>query len=384
MDIKGGKSKGPVIAGLCLGRTTGGPYKTILQFRQTLGGLIVSFSDAAEVEVVPGDGVEHLYTRTGRLTRWYRMLTRSGRRRFRELAGDPSHLESHILFRHHAWVVYREAKRLGVPYWIIPHGCLDPYVFTYRGWVKLLWMNLAGRRILRNAKYVIFSSKRELEKASCWMSGDNARVIRWPVSLSHPPRNAAVRTILRERLGLHRDARVLLWLGRLHPMKRPLESAELFAQTMPANAHLVMYGGDEAGLAERLRKIESDAPRQNVHWLGPVYGAEKDFVLQGCDGYWSYSQRENFNHAAAEAMAAALPIILSPGNDLSNDLADAGVGWMLKDDSRSTVQEALTAWASASEGAIDETGSRGRSWAAEHLSFEKFAQQLKALEGQSE
>ena len=102
--------------------------------------------------------------------------------------------------------------------------------------------------------------------------------------------------------------------------------------------------------------------------------------MRGCDGYWSFSVRENFNHAAAESLATGLPLILSPGNDLSEDLEGAEVGWLVNSDSANAARQALREWAEASDETLGDMGRMGRSWAKQNLSFECFARNLKTLE----
>ena len=68
--------------------------------------------------------------------------------------------------------------------------------------------------------------------------------------------------------------------------------------------------------------------------IGPVYGDSKYHYLFASDAYVSLSQRENFNHTAAESLSAGLPVILSPGNDLAGEIRDEGCSWSLNDVSR--------------------------------------------------
>lgn len=376
------RGSAPVMIGLCLGRFNGGPYKTIKQFQAVLGGEIVSISDPG-IARVGEDGVEHFIAKPGLVGKAFLSLSGYDEARLRMRIAKASHVQCHILFRHHAHVIWEEAQKTGTPYWVVPHGCLDPYVFTYRGLVKRTWMLAFGRRFLDDAAFIIFASTREKAKASCWLTRDNARVILWPVAIPSLARNEQDRAALRARLGLHGHPRILLWLGRLHEMKRPIECAKIFSSCMGPTSHVVFVGNDEAGLGSELGEIIQKAPHKNVHWLGPVYGEEKDKIVRGCDGYWSYSARENFNHAAAESMAAGLPVILSPGNDLNDELGGVPVGWLLTSDSTAAINGALQQWATMSDVELTALGCRARSWASDNLSYEKFEADLRVLESET-
>jgi glycosyltransferase involved in cell wall biosynthesis len=321
-------------------------------------------------------------SRSGFLGRRFLLISAADRREFGGMVEAASHVQCHTLYRYHAHLIWNECRRAQKAYWVIPHGCLDPYVFSYRRLQKMVWMKLFGRRFLRDARHVIFASKRELRKSQPWLARDNARVIHWPVDITVDSRNSGDRQQLRVRLGLPGDARILLWLGRLHEMKRPLESARLFADANLRNCHLVFVGNDEMGLGSNLREIVAGASLRNVHWIGPLYGEKRDEAMRGCDGYWSFSVRENFNHAAAEALATGLPVILTPGNDLCEDLEGAGVGWLVNSDSGNAAMQALRDWAEASDETLGDMGRAGRSWAKQFLSTERFNRNLKDLESE--
>ena len=93
-----------------------------------------------------------------------------------ELARNYDVIVCHMLFRYHNdW-----ATRLGIPYFVVPHGSLDPYVFSYRRLQKELWMLACGTRFFR-AEGVIFATQRESQKVFRGIGSDKAHVINWPV-----------------------------------------------------------------------------------------------------------------------------------------------------------------------------------------------------------
>jgi len=363
----------PLVVGIDLLPANGGAYKSTLQFRQALGANVLSFSERGKAGA-PDDGVAHLWSGGSPLDRWFLHVSQQELAKAEPLLTTADLLQCHILFRHHAHWVWREARRWSMPYWVVPHGCLDPWVFTYRRMVKLWWMQFYGRRILRDAQAVIFATRREYEKAKPWMGSDNGRVVRWPVAAAKVLRSEAARAALRLRLSLPADSRVMCMLGRLHPMKRPQEAAVLFARHAPAGTFLLLVGPEEkcSGAA-----VVGGPDR--VRWIGPLFGEEKDQLLAGCDGYWSYSHRENFNFAAAESMSAGLPVMLSPGNDLASEFDGAAVGWVLGSDDEPVVATALKEWGTLPEAQLTEMGERARAWSLSELSWERFEADLQAL-----
>ena len=114
-----------------------------------------------------------------------------------------------------------------------------------------------------------------------------------------------------------------------------------------------------------------------VHVTGPAYGDDRAAYLDAADVYVSLSHRENFNFTAAEALAAGLPVMLSPGNDLGPELGPVHCGWVL-----ATAADAAMAMAEAgrlSRQDLIAMGARGKTWAEANLRYDVFAGRLRQL-----
>lgn len=379
----GGLSRDPkvLITGLWMVPSCGGMPKTIEAFRRALDAGVVSFTDSAQLagEGSAVQGAIHVRTRRDPLGRFYSWAPAHRRVQADERAMRCDLISCHTLFRYHVHWVRSWVKRRNLPYWVVPHGCLDPYVFSYRGWQKSMWMRLVGRRHLREAKAVIFSTRREKEKASCFLSRDNGRVVYWPVTNLAPSPEArhAARAAWRRELGATEKDRLLVYLGRLHSMKRPAETIEAFLKANPTQSHLVL-AGPNGDLTNGTLQVLAGGDRR-VHVVGPVWGTRKDTLLAAADGFVSLSIRENFGHSAAEAMKVGLPLILSPGNDLTGELEEVDCGWFLLDEKQTTATDAFQAFDRAEQSELDCKGGAGRAWADRELAFERFANVLKQL-----
>lgn len=353
--------------------------QSALQFGRALGANVVSFSERGQV-AAPVEASAPLWSSGPAQDRRFLHVATHELVKTEPLLATADLLQCHGLFHYHARWVWRESRKWGMPYWVVPDGCLDPQYFSYRRTVEPWWMHVFGRRILRDAQTVIFSTRREHEKAKQWMTRDNGRVVRWPVEVAKVRRSDEARVAMRARLGLPSGSRVLCMLGQLHPKKRPVEAAAMFARHAPAGAFLLLVGPEDkcSGVAV-VEAARAAGGADRVRWIGPLFGKEKDELLAGCDGYWSNSRREVFNFTAAESMSAGLPVILSAGNDLSSEFDGAPVGWALKSDDESAVAAALKEWGSLPDSMITEIGERARAWALSELSWERFETDLRAL-----
>ncbi|HSJ30955.1 MAG TPA: glycosyltransferase [Longimicrobiales bacterium] len=344
-------------------------------FAAAVGGSILSFTrrelldSAAEADVlhVPVDG--------GLLGTAYHVPSARHTRRAEAVLSRAKLVIVHGLYRYHAqWAVAR-ARRSGIPYWIVPHGSLDPWVLSYRRLRKRAWLALIGDRALRDAAVVLLATRREQEKAAGHLQHARTAVVHWPVP-RHSRDPAAGRRV-RAALGIPTNVRVLLFLGRLHPMKRVLETIAAVAECGRSDLHLVVAGPGSPELDEAMcRQAAADAPGR-IHVVGPVFGPDKSACFDAADGYVSLSIRENFGYTAAEAMAAGLPLILSPGNDLAHEPGVARCGWLLHD--VTAAAQAIAEFAIAPPHVLSGMGDAARAWAEEQLTTERFAAAVRSL-----
>lgn len=362
--------------------SNGGLPKTMRKFGEALGARIASFTSVRHSadELAAFGEVEHVITARNRILDWYAWAGSDARRGIEATAAEADLLSCHVMLRYHAHWVRRMAKRHQIPYWFVPHGQLDPWVYTYRAGIKKLWLALFGKRLLKKAAHVIFSTEQEREKAKWFYDGPNTRVVHWPVDLIDTSAKVTARSELRAQLGLEPGARVLLYIGRIHSMKNPLKTIEALSLSGEERVHLLIVGPDGDLTAEDCRLMAAEfGVERRVHVPGPLYGDAKTGALLGADAFISLSHRENFGHTAAESLAAATPVILSPGNDLGPDLKPYNCGLFLKDDSLETAVAAIQSFANMGEKELQSMGRNGREFVAEKLSFELFQQKLEAL-----
>jgi glycosyltransferase involved in cell wall biosynthesis len=358
----------------------GGTTESVRQFAAALGGVTISFTSASLLNrCVQAPNVIHVPVPDTGIGRFYGRPGAAACQRAEEILQNADFIFCHMLFRFHNDWVRRIAGRKNVPYCVIPHGSLDPYVFTYRRLRKTLWMNSLGKKCFDGAAGFVFATQREQEKAAPHTGNRRSWVINWPVP--HPQLSApeAQRTNTRARLGIAPDERVLLFVGRLHSMKRPLETIASFGQSNVGRAHLVIAGpGDEYTVTE-IERFAQGRGVQNVHVTGPLYGQAKWDLYHAADGFINLSARENFGFTVAEALAAGLPVILSPGNDLIADIRRESCGWFLEDDTESAASRAIGSFLSAPPDHLHDMGSRGRTWARANASMDRFQARLRGL-----
>ena len=297
----------------------GGPRKTINTFAKALGAPIYSFCDGVRIRAEPlaVDNVVPIASSTIPMLRQFLVPQKEAIKCAETAIAESALVSCHMFYRYYSLWVNQMHRKHGTPYWFVPHGILDPWVMTKGALVKNTYWQLGGARFLKEAATVICATSAERDKAAAHFDLPDADVLPWPVELVNVDQRDEVRSNLRGRLGIPNDAHVLLYFGRLHPMKQPLETIRALAEAKANDTHLIILGNEDGvSLRECSEIAKICGVEAQVHVIGPVYGDEKYDYLLASDAYISLSHRENFNHTAGESMAAGLPVILSPGNDL--------------------------------------------------------------------
>lgn len=118
---------------------------------------------------------------------------------------------------------------------------------------------------------------------------------------------------LRARWRIRDDERLVLFIGRLSPVKNLEQLILAFEQAQLHEARLVLVGPQsEAHYVETLRVLI--AARQldgRVVLAGPLYDDEQRAALGAADLFVLPSLSESFGNAAAEAVAAGIPVLLT-------------------------------------------------------------------------
>jgi len=133
---------------------------------------------------------------------------------------------------------------------------------------------------------------------------DRLRLVRGGID---PAPIRAAKPIERTSLGLPRDSAMVLWVGRLDPVKGLSQLIESFGRIAgEMNAHLCLAGAGpiREQLEQKVRGLQLD---HCVHFLGPRVDVAA--LLKAADVFVFPSRTEGLPNALLEAMAAACPIV---------------------------------------------------------------------------
>jgi len=362
----------------------GGIYRSVCNFARALEGRILSFDDGRADRSGLHDErpTVRIASRPRLWNRGCHVVTPAMRAKANSQVAGADLLVVHSLFRGHAPWAARWARGQKRPYWSVAEGVLDPWALRRHSLAKQIWLARYGREFFSGAT-TIFATAREQQKAAPVLDGGRSVVIHWPVPLPRLGDREAARAAFRAAHGIPESARVLLFVGRLHPMKRPDETVDAFLRADVPDAHLVIVGMEEGVTRAALEARVPAAARGRVHVVGPLAGEGLAAAFQASDGFISLSHRENFGYSFAEALAYGLPAIVSAGHDLAHELVGPGgefpCGWLLNGDAAERAVEAIREWAAVPLPPLAALGAAGRAWVGEELAFERFRDRLREL-----
>lgn len=267
----------------------------------------------------------------------------------------------HGLWQYSSFGVWRALRGSVTPYFVFPHGMLDPWfkrTYPLKHLKKLLYWPWAEYRVLRDAAAVLFTSEEErrLARESFSLYHCNEVVVNYGTAAPDADLERAREDFL-NRFPELRGKRLLLFLGRLHEKKGCELLIEAFLALPEAavrNLHLVLAGppANDAYLAH-LRKLarkpgSNDGPEAAITFTGMLTGQLKWGAFSAAEAFVLPSHQENFGIAVVEAMACGTPVLISNKVNIWREIVADGAGFADEDD-RDGTMSLLTRWLAVSE-----------------------------------
>jgi poly(glycerol-phosphate) alpha-glucosyltransferase len=291
-------------------------------------------------------------------------------------SADLDILHVHGIWMYPSMACQRWFARTHKPYVISPHGMLDPWAVRHSSGKKKIAGWLYENKQLRNAACI---------RALCDSEAEAIRQhgLRNPIcvipngvkqpkysSTSPPPWGVQVPA----------SARVLLYLGRLHPKKGLVNLLQAWANVFrisktPNDWHLVIAGWDQLNHGQELKSLARilgiDA---RVHFIGPQFGPDKHACYSHADGFILPSFSEGLPIVILEAWAYGLPVLMTPQCNIPEGFA-AAAAIRIEPDTIS-ISEALMNYFSLSDQTRLEIGERGRQLATTQFTWPGIAGQM--------
>jgi Glycosyltransferase len=265
----------------------------------------------------------------------------------------------HGLWQYHGACALEVARELDKPYYVFPHGMLDPWFkrkFPIRHCKKQIYWLFRERSLLANASKVFFASSREQDRArgTFWPPATyRSQVL--PLGVIAPPKGTeSLQKQFLNQFPHLRNQRFLLFLGRLHPKK----GCDLLIRAMAQVSRpieLVIAGPESTPAYGRYLRSLTDGLR--VTFTGMLQSETKWGALASAGALILPSHQENFGLVIAEALASGLPVLVSDQVNTSELIESYGAGFVEPDTLEGTVQ-LIERWTTADWQALSRAARR--------------------------
>jgi glycosyltransferase involved in cell wall biosynthesis len=231
----------------------------------------------------------------------------------REIAG------ADVVHNHSVWMLptsyaCRIAEKLDKPVVFTAHGTLEPWALSHSGRKKRLVGWAFQDRDLHRATCIHVNSRAEVE-------GIRTYGLKQPIAIIPNGVDAMLLGPLPGREKFERafpqvaGKRIVLFMGRLHKKK----GLELLLRAWPRlvpqfNDWVLVVAGPDNGFETTARQIIRELDlASSVILTGNLQGQSKREALGAADVFVLPSFSEGFSMAVLEAMAARLPVLITPG-----------------------------------------------------------------------
>ncbi|WP_165184033.1 glycosyltransferase [Caulobacter soli] len=256
----------------------------------------------------------------------------------------------HGLWNYAPFAASQVLPRRDVPYYVFPHGMMDPWfrkAYPRKHLLKQGFWTIGEGRLLAGARATLFTCEEEKRQARGAFWGHAYRSDIAPLgAVAPPPRTPALVDAFHRHVPAVAGRRFILFLGRIHPKK----GCDLLVQAYAATAakdptlDLVVVGPDQEGWQAQLQKMAADlGVADRIHWPGPLFDDAKWGAYYAAEAFALPSHQENFGIVVAEAMACGLPVLITDKVNIWETVDQAGAGLVCSDDLPG-VTDQLSAW----------------------------------------
>jgi glycosyltransferase involved in cell wall biosynthesis len=282
-------------------------------------------------------------------------------------------LHVHAVFSYPSTVAMAIARLQHCPYLVRPLGQLCEWSLQQSALKKQLYLQLIERANINQSAGLHLTSVQEQQEVD--RLGLRASNFVVPHGVLMPASVVDARQRLRQWLKVDAGEPIVLFLSRVHPKKGLNYLIPALGMLRHHPFTFVIAGNGTSDYEAEVRSLlATHALQDRTHLVGFVEGDRKDLLLQGSDVFALTSHSENFGIAVLEALAAGLPVLITPGVALADIVQEHQLGYISPlsvAEIAKTLEQALTHF---SEHRL--IGDRARQFIMQNYAWDKIADQL--------
>lgn len=299
----------------------------------------------------------------------------------------------HGLWQFSSFAVYKAMKKLktkAIPYFVMPHGMLDPYfqkaperrLKAFRNW--MFWKVIESK-VVNNANGVLFTCQEELLLArEAFTPYRPKKELNVGYGIQEPPTFQSDMITAFKAVSKNLDKPYLLFLSRIHQKKGLDLLLNAYANWVKTVKHddeildLVIAGpGMETAFGNTLKKIieQSQALKKHVHFTGMLTGDAKWGAFYGAEAFILPSHQENFGIAIVEALASSKPVLISNKVNIWREIEADNAGF-IAEDTQNGALSLLNKWGALSDNEKKDMSSQAKASYIKHYNILSAAKRL--------
>jgi glycosyltransferase involved in cell wall biosynthesis len=258
----------------------------------------------------------------------------------------------HGLWQYHGYAVMKIFIEMQIPYFVFPHGMLDPWFkenSPLKHFKKMIYWMIIERKVLSRARGVIFTCQEERNLAANTFQPYSCKALVAPLGIKGTDRSHDVQVdaFFDSFPGL-KGRSFLLYLGRIHPKKGLDVLLEAFFQLTEAPMDLVIAGPEDSSVFKNkldhlVQLVKGKHPEWGCFWTGMLEGDLKWGALRAANAFVLPSHQENFGIAVVEALSVGTPVLVTNKVNIYREIVSAG-GGLASEDSLEGIQKMLEKW----------------------------------------
>jgi len=244
----------------------------------------------------------------------------------------------HEVYRPAFLKLYKPLKAAGIPYIIVPHGCLTRKAQRKKWWKKIAANLLLFNAFVKGAAAIQFLSGREWEN-----SAKHRRAFIGTNGVFMPDKK-------KERF--HTSAVKVVYIGRtevhIKGLDLMLQAVMLLGEKLrERHARLYLYGPDRDNNHAEVRRLMQQCRVEDLVELHEaIDGSEKEAELLSADIFIQTSRSEGMSMGILEALSYGVPCLVTRGTNLGEIIEQYDAGWVAETNAESI---AKTLWKALDE-----------------------------------
>ena len=254
------------------------------------------------------------------------------------------------IWQYHSYAAYSMCKKHHIPYFLLPHGMLDPWfkkTYPLKHFKKLIYWTFFERRVVNNAKGLIFTCDEEKFAARHSFPGYSPAEYVSVLGLKKNDYDVTeAKIFFFQKFPNIRGKKIITFMGRIHEKK----GCDLILEAIKKNKkklagyHMLFAGPNESeyGLSLKRRSAELGL-EEMITWAGMLSGIQKWGAYYSSDVLFLPSHQENFGIVVAEALSCGVPVIISNKVNIWREIKSSQAG-LICEDNGTSASNVLSKW----------------------------------------